>query len=1392
MEAELGSEVYGSTDGDARPEEAATGDQTEPNTPAPVARSKPSTADPFVERQKYLGRLKHSIAAASSAQAEDIRAEAEYVAQLPPSERFNAGRDGKVMARWQERQRDWERLQQSIASQLGNDPSKLLMADSNEYRERVEEYQTVQAAVPLHERNLGNLWEMSLRNGGSRLIPVGNIFSGLFCPLKADIPLPKIVRRPGKHGNDVPPPPPGKTWRDDHALQVKKRHLKKHLAALRPHEISPDVGTGLVVRGQNLLEWALDSSKAHFKQQDRLTSGVDFEGAAAAEGGVGDDARRGSVAAGSLAGTEDGSVGWRGPRLHMGPSPYILLEAGVAEPVEGSVKLANRGSTTIFYEWKRQRQESMSIVAIAKRRTAEGLCRSDPSARFAISKDASTSRFLCQGASGVLMPGETKSTVFAFESPTPGSFSETWCLAVTPTALVEGELIPSDDGVVAVSLLGAAITIDTNEHRRQPIRRAVEANVIKSDLQQLVTEVVRCVRTPVREETVRLAQKTKFEGTNVDAGLNYTAPIYDAFEALWVKVNALAPRETEDEDEEEPLGPWDGNVMSIRKVIERMVVPDEMTAGEPEESAVASGEGTSEATSEAESEEEEEEEDEEEEEASDEESEEGDAAVALEPLKGDGGAPADGAAAPPPFFYEEEEEDEDDTLVEEETLGPMQIAKNEVELEWKLLVARSAARPLPDLSKLLVDQILGTLADAVVDSVEGARALLRVPQEMAFAPLPSPFGPFHIPVDEPQFLGEKRWREVHNTPVPQPSRSMGERSLGGSSVNSGGSHESVLPSLELRYRSLAYANLSGRLSSTVAEFEAKAAAIHASSLAAFASRGAVDLQRVAALRLDEDVRGKRVLLLLDLDVGEDMICDPFKGDEFGVPEAPRLPKVSAAGKIIRKVLREEPAAVIITTELTSPPPEAGDERHPVPPLGDLSVKTLEPMLLAVLKVPVLYCASVATLEEALSRSEGERPRVVLLDHVDHNAMVPLSEPEAVVDSDDEEDRLPWLGEPRDDPALQPPKPPQRLDLGDQLLPVVDTFICDTPSACLDAERSLPLLAPPHVHRVMGPTLRREVASTSVLLSRPKRPMLAIVAGDDLLEEVKHIDRMIDIADDIVIAGRIGLVFLAALGHKTGAVKHDPAHVPMARALLTKAQMMGVAVTLPVDFVMGDILVDAHSGAPEELDPESPAEDDLDEETEVGAGFDYDGETLECTVSEGLMRRMHALDLGNQTITLLKELVEKSNTVVWTGLVGVAQCSAFQNGTRELTEAVVSAHEDRNAHVMLGGADLVKWAGLFSDLELEGTAIGDGNGVTHTFKSLELAKRLLAMVPVPGLEKLATRDPTDLELMLEEEVLAKRLMDGTLSDDDMEETHFDDDDDGEFGYDDDGGAGDADY
>ena len=261
----------------------------------------------------------------------------------------------------------------------------MLMGESNDFREKSEEYQTVLAAVPENERNLGAQWEMSLRNQGSRLVPIGNIFSGLFCPLKADVPMPKVIRRPkpGRAGEVQPPAPPVsgiqvKTWREDRELLHRKRVLRKSLAEVRPHEITAELSNRLVVVSQDLLQWAHDSSKDFFARQEQqhASSGsmpARDESASSVAAGPAPGALEaaGQQAAVRLVDEAEAS----GPRVRLGPSPYVLLESAVKQPVQSALTLQNSGSTTLFYEWTRI-EESPSLVAQSKKATLEGSCAS--------------------------------------------------------------------------------------------------------------------------------------------------------------------------------------------------------------------------------------------------------------------------------------------------------------------------------------------------------------------------------------------------------------------------------------------------------------------------------------------------------------------------------------------------------------------------------------------------------------------------------------------------------------------------------------------------------------------------------------------------------------------------------------------------------------------------------------------------------------------------------------------------------------------------------------------------------------------------------------------------------------------------------------------------------
>ena len=114
-------------------------------------------AEPTTNPDAYL-RLLHSrhtkaMQMHHKEQEEARRAEA----ALPALDRFNVRRDGKILAQWQERQRDWANIQTKIKAQLQTPqrlgapppPHALLMETIDEYRAKMEEFDAIDVARPV-------------------------------------------------------------------------------------------------------------------------------------------------------------------------------------------------------------------------------------------------------------------------------------------------------------------------------------------------------------------------------------------------------------------------------------------------------------------------------------------------------------------------------------------------------------------------------------------------------------------------------------------------------------------------------------------------------------------------------------------------------------------------------------------------------------------------------------------------------------------------------------------------------------------------------------------------------------------------------------------------------------------------------------------------------------------------------------------------------------------------------------------------------------------------------------------------------------------------------------------------------------------------------------------
>merc|ERR1711871_1845853 len=154
---------------------------------------------------------------------------------------------------WNLRNKQWRQFEHKISKKLNKREQDLVMVRSEDYRLQMEQYDLLQKATPLHEKHGSSYWLMSLRNEGTRYVPVGNIFSGLWCPVKENSdPSGLQIRRPGPqkgpmlvHDPDTGEVRGMKTWEDSHLLKARAHELRKYVKKIRAPDINHDVAEGL-------------------------------------------------------------------------------------------------------------------------------------------------------------------------------------------------------------------------------------------------------------------------------------------------------------------------------------------------------------------------------------------------------------------------------------------------------------------------------------------------------------------------------------------------------------------------------------------------------------------------------------------------------------------------------------------------------------------------------------------------------------------------------------------------------------------------------------------------------------------------------------------------------------------------------------------------------------------------------------------------------------------------------------------------------------------------------------------------------------------------------------------------------------------------------------------
>ncbi len=219
---------------------------------------------------------------------------------------------------------------------------------------------------------------------------------------------------------------------------------------------------------------------------------------------------------------------------------------------------------------------------------------------------------------------------------------------------------------------------------------------------------------------------------------------------------------------------------------------------------------------------------------------------------------------------------------------------------------------------------------------------------------------------------------------------------------------------------------------------------------------------------------------------------------------------------------------------------------------------------------------------------------------------------------------------------------------------------------------------------IGFLIEKELKALEKTIQRPRHPFTVILGGSKVSDKIKIIENLAKKADYILIGGGMAYTFLKASGIEIGSSLLDDEHLAFCQEMLEK---YSDKIILPIDSVNA-----------------------LEIKENV--------ETRECFINE-IKENEIGLDIGNQTVKLFKQYLEKSKTIIWNGPLGCFEIEQFSSGTKKICEVLSRI----DAKKIVGGGDT-------------GAAIiqfGYEESVSHISTGGGASLKLLEGKKLPGIE-----------------------------------------------------------
>ena len=223
-------------------------------------------------------------------------------------------------------------------------------------------------------------------------------------------------------------------------------------------------------------------------------------------------------------------------------------------------------------------------------------------------------------------------------------------------------------------------------------------------------------------------------------------------------------------------------------------------------------------------------------------------------------------------------------------------------------------------------------------------------------------------------------------------------------------------------------------------------------------------------------------------------------------------------------------------------------------------------------------------------------------------------------------------------------------------------------------------------KMFGFLLEAEIISVDKVLNSTEKPLTAIVGGAKVSSKITIIERLLDKVDNLIVGGGMAYTFVKAVGGNVGNSLVEDDYIPMALEILAKAKAKGVNLYIPTDTVIAD-------------------------------KFSNDA-AIQTVKIDQIPSGWMGLDVGPETSKACAEIIENSKLILWNGPMGVFEMENFQQGTKDVANAIVAATE-KGAFSLIGGGDSVAAINLFNLADKVSYVSTGGGAMLEYLEGIEL-------------------------------------------------------------------------